>query len=181
MGLVALPLLPKNRASGSARTGRSLPRGEAAVRPCSIPAWLSAAFTREHNEPCDPRQVKATATRAVSGTAEDRPIGRPLVALPCTDSGHVAGGDRVAAFGGERQSDRDCRNGDKGVARMAVRAAPVSRGSTSRRGAFRRSAVTSAAAVVAASAGPGCHAPGGTIRRGRGLLRSRLGALCGPV
>jgi hypothetical protein len=51
MGLVALPLLPKNRASGSARTGRSLPRGEAAVRPCSIPAWLSAAFTRKQRRP----------------------------------------------------------------------------------------------------------------------------------
>jgi hypothetical protein len=45
-GPCRLAAAPQNRASGSARTGRSLPRGEAAVRPCSIPAWLSAAFTR---------------------------------------------------------------------------------------------------------------------------------------
>jgi hypothetical protein len=34
---------PQNRASGSARTRRSLPRGEAAARPCSIPEHANPA------------------------------------------------------------------------------------------------------------------------------------------
>src|SRR5450755_4743712 len=64
-GPCRLAAAPQNRASGSARTGRSLPRGEAAVRPCSIPAWLSAAFTRKQWWPESDGPLATDSHRAI--------------------------------------------------------------------------------------------------------------------
>jgi hypothetical protein len=73
---------PQNRASGSARTGRSLPRGEAAVRPCSIPAWLSAAFTRKERRPQTGQLLAAALNRISPANARDACSDAPVSKRP---------------------------------------------------------------------------------------------------